>query len=164
MTRILLVSCLLFAACKKNDEAKPAAPQAAEKKVDDKAPAAAATPPELPKTGEPAKVAAAGVTIANAAEYDTKATELTEKVIGAFTANGKDCDKLAAELSKVIDDNRATFDGLKAFETANPDSKKAFDAKMEPREKEFEEQIGPSIVACQSHAGLKAALEKMPLN
>lgn len=161
MLRILLLSCLLLSACKKKDEAKPVEPTVVEKKVN--APEA----PKLPAT-EPGKVAEpskpAAVKISNAAEYDTKATDLTDKIIGVFVAGGTDCDKLAADLTKLIDEQGGLFAGLKDFEAANPEAKKAFDDKMKPKEKEYEEKIRPSFMACEKHQGLTAAIAKLPLN
>lgn len=155
MTRLLLISCLLFGACKKKEEAKPSEPATAEKKVDETTPA---TPPEAP-AGQPAKPA---VAIANAAEYDAKATDTTEKILAIFKAGGKDCDKLAADLTKFAEEYGPTLEGIKAFEDANPEAEKAFEEKMKPREKEFE-AIGPTFEACKDHAGLAAAIQKMPI-
>lgn len=162
MTRFLLISCLLLGACKKKEETKPAEPATAEKKVDEKAPAPE-KPTEAPTMAEPAKPSGPAVTIANAAEYDAKATELTDKLLAVFVTDGKDCDKLATDLTKFGQEFGPTFEGLKAFEKENPGAEKAFDEKMKPREKEFQDKIGPSFEACQNHEGVKTAMEGLPL-
>ncbi len=157
MIRIALLSCLLLAACKKKDEAKPVEPTAV--KSAPEAPTAAAPA----KATEPAKPAVIAVTIASAAEYDTKATELFDKLVGVFAADGKDCDKLAADLTKLTDEQGALFAGLQAFEQANPDAKQAFDDKMKGREKDYEAKVAPSFEACQKHEAVIAAIAKLPL-
>jgi hypothetical protein len=153
MRTILLVTCVLLSACKKKDEPKAADP-AAEQKTEEGA------------TGEmkPAEGAAAEVKITSASDYEARATEITNRLLATFSEAGKDCDKLAAGLSKLADDKRGEFAALKAFEQANPDAEKAFDAKMEARAKEFEETLAPAFDACQDHEGVKTAMEKLPLD
>ena len=150
MRTILLATLLLFTACKKKEETKAGdtTATAVEKKADDKA----------------AAPTAAEQTIVNASQYETLGTDITNKLLALFAANGKDCDKLAADLTKFGEDNRKLFEALKAFEKANPEAEKAFDAKMESREKEFEEKIGPAFDACQNHEGMKKAMQNMPMN
>jgi hypothetical protein len=147
MRTILLATLLLFTACKKKDETKPAEAPAAEKKAAD---------PAAPAAGE--------VKVADAAQYETLGTDLTNKLLALFAAGGKDCDKLAVDLTKFGDDNRKVFEALKAFEKDHPDAEKAFDEKMKGREKEFEEKVGPAFEACQNHEGMKKAMQNMPLN
>ncbi|HEY5927288.1 MAG TPA: hypothetical protein VIV11_36625 [Kofleriaceae bacterium] len=158
MRTLLLASVLLFSACKKQDEAKPAEPSAVEKKEGDK-------PAETkPAETKPAEGTAPENKIVNANDYESKATDLTNKLLAIFVAGGKNCDKLAADLTKFIGDNKPLMESLTAFEKANPDAEKAFDQKMEAREKEMEEKIGPSFDACKDHAGLKTAMQSLPMN
>ena len=89
---------------------------------------------------------------------------MTNQLLALFVDAGKDCDKLATNLSKFGDDNRALFESLKAFEKANPDAEKAFDEKMKGREKEFEQKLGPAFDACKDHEGMKAAMSKLPMD
>lgn len=157
MVRILLLSCLLFAACKK-DDAKQAAPATAEKKIDGNAAAGAAAP-----AAQPAKPTAGGVSIASSEEYLAKAVDMTDKVFEMFVAGGTDCDKLAADMSTFVDQHLATMHAIKAFEDAHPEARKAFDDKMAPREKELDATLEPAFEACKDHAGLQTALQKLPL-
>ena len=153
MRIILLASVLLFSACKKKDEAKPTEPTAVEKKEGDKpveAKPAEGTPPENK--------------IVNANDYESKATDITNKMLAVFVAAGKDCDKLAADMTKFINDNKTVMESLTAFEKTNPDAEKAFDKKMEGREKEMEEKLSPAFEACKDHAGLKQAMSNLPMD
>lgn len=152
-TRILIVMCSLVlgaSACKKKEEAKPATP-AAETKPGE------AKPEEKPT--EAAKPAGEG--FANAGEYEAVAMEMSDKMIAMFGAAGKDCDKLAGDMSKFIDENKTKFASAKAFEAAHPEAKKALDTKMEPKMKEMMEKMGPAMEACKDHQGLKDAMTKL---
>src|SRR5512142_2931190 len=64
------------------------------------------------KAPEAPKAAAGGGAIANAADYEAKATDLMTKLTAVFAADGTDCDKLAGDISKFMDDYKATFDGV----------------------------------------------------
>lgn len=155
MRTILLATLLLFTACKKKDEAKPAETTAEKKEAEGTKPAEGTMPAE----GTPPEN-----NIASDTDYETHATDLTNKLLAIFAADGKDCDKLAADLTKFGDDNRKLFESLKAYEQAHPDAEKKFDEKMKPREKEMEEKIGPSFEACKDHEGMKKAMQNMPLD
>jgi hypothetical protein len=150
MRTILLATLLVLTACKK-EAAKPAEPGAAEKKADDK------TAPAAAPAGD-------GPTVANAQQYEALGMDMTNKLLAIFAADGKDCDKLAADMTKFGEENRKTFEAIKNFEKANPDAEKAFDEKMKPREKEFEEKLSPAFDACQNHEGMKKAMQSLPLN
>jgi hypothetical protein len=152
MRTLLLATLLVLTACKKKEE--PKADPAAEQKEADKA-----AEPAKPGEGAPA----AGAIVGDV-DYETKATDMTNKLLAVFGAAGKDCDKLAADLTVFTDQNRTLFEALKAYEQAHPDAEKKFDEKMKPREKEFEEKLGPAMEACQNHEGLKKAMNSMPLD
>ena len=108
-----------------------------------------------------AKPAGAADTISNNDEYQSKATAAFDKMVGLFTGDGKDCDKLAADLSKFADDNVGLFAAAKTYEKAHPDDKKALDTKMEAKQKDFMEKAGPAMDACKDHKGLAAAMDKL---
>jgi hypothetical protein len=143
MRTILLATMLLVTACKKSEDKKPAEPAV---KTDDKA-APAVSPDKK---------------IATPAEYETLGIDVTNKLLALFGADGKDCDKLATDLTKFGEDNRKLFEALDAYGKANPEVAKAFDQKMEAREKEFEEKLGPAFEACRNHEGMKNAMKSMP--
>ena len=156
-TRILIVMCSLVlgaSACKKKEEAKPATPAAETKPGEAK--------PEAKTEEKPTEAAKpAGEGFANAGEYEAVAMEMSDKMIAMFGAAGKDCDKLAGDMSKFIDENKTKFASAKAFEAAHPDAKKALDTKMEPKMKEMMEKMGPAMEACKDHKGLKDAMTKL---
>lgn len=158
-TLIALCSILLVAsACKKKEEeAKPAEPTAETKPAEAKP----AEPAPAPAPA-PAEAKAGGATFANAAEYEAKANELMDKMTAMFVADGKDCAKLATDLSKLVDDNKSSFDAASVFEKANPDAKKALDKKMEARSKDFQAKAGPAIEACKDNKALQDAMAKVP--
>ena len=144
---VALCSFALVTACGKKDEAKSADPKPAESK-----------PGEAKAGDKPA----AGAGFATAQEYEAKAMGLMDKAIAIFAGAGKDCDKLATDLNKFMDDNKAAFESATAFEKANPAAKAALDKKSEAKQKEFQDKGGPAIEACKDNKSLKAALEKMP--
>jgi hypothetical protein len=150
-TRILIVMCSLVlgaSACKKKEEAKPATSEA--------------KPGEAKPADKPTEAAKpAGEGFANAGEYEAKAMEMSDKMTAMFGADGKDCDKLAGDMSKFIDENKTMFASAKAFEAAHPEAKKALDTKMEPKMKEMMEKMGPAMEACKDHQGLKDAMTKL---
>jgi len=160
-SHLLVATCaaLLFVgACKKNDEAKPAdnsagAPAAA--KPTDNAPAPAPAPP-------PAAAPSSGGAIANAAEYQLKSNDLMTQLTSVFVNDGKDCDKLAADVDKWVSDNKAELEAIDAYEKAHPDDKKAFDEKSKDRQKAFEDAASPALDACKSNKALTDALSKVP--
>jgi hypothetical protein len=163
MRAILVASLFLFCACKKDD--KKAAEPAGDKKppeAQDAAPPADAPDIDAPPPIDAAVPDAAPVKFANAAEFEAKGTGLTNSILAVFKTAGKDCDKLAADLTKVLDDNLGLIEGIRAFEKENPKEAKAFDKKMKPRQKEFEATIGPAMEACQDHEGLQKAVQRLP--
>ena len=174
-TRLLIAACsaLLFAsACKKNDAAKPAdkaattAAKPAETKpatpdqakpADTTAPAAAPAAPAAPA----AAPAAAGP-VTSADDYQTRGTALLDKMTAIFAADGKDCAKIAADVSKYVDDNKGEIDAVTAYEKAHPADKKAWDQKNKAKTDDFMAKAGPSMEACKDNKALQDAMAKLP--
>src|SRR4051812_21422213 len=98
---------LLTTGCKKKDEAKTADPTTEAK------PGEAKPTEAKPTEAKPA----AGGAITNAADYEAKGTELMDKMTALFVADGTNCDKLAADVSTFLDENKDAFTSSKAFET-----------------------------------------------
>ena len=169
-TRLLIAACsaLLFAsACKKNDAAKPAdktattAAKPAETKPgtpDQAKPAEATTPAAAPAATAPA--AAGPVTSAD--DYQTRGTALLDKMTAIFAADGKDCAKIAADVSKYVDDNKAEIDAVTAYEKAHPADKKAWDEKNKAKTDDFMAKAGPAMDACKDNKALQDAMAKLP--
>ncbi|MDB4952448.1 MAG: hypothetical protein JWO36_17 [Myxococcales bacterium] len=158
---LAFTTCTLFlvlTGCKKKDETKPA-DQTAETKPGEAKPSEAK--PSEAKPAEPAP-AAAGVTIANIADYEAKSGELMDKLTAIFVADGTNCDKLAGDVNKFVDDNKPSIDATAAYEKAHPDDKKAVTEKEKVKTKEFESKAGPSIDACKDNKAFQTAISKLP--
>jgi hypothetical protein len=154
-TRFLIAACsvlLAFTACKKKDDAA--------KTDQGSGSAATATKPTESKPAETKP--AGGGDITSAADYETRGNALMDKMIGIFAADGKDCDKLAADINKFLDDSKGDMDAVMAYEKAHPDDKKAMDKKNEAKTKEFMEKAGPAIEGCKDNKALQDAMAKMP--
>jgi hypothetical protein len=140
---------LALAACKK--EQKPAAGEAAKPAAGEAA---------KPVAGEAAKPAAGGA-IASDADYESKALGAMDKMTAIFTAAGKDCDKLAAELTKFGAENKALMVSSKQYEKDHPEAKKALDEKMKPKMEGMMGAMGPAMEACKDHKGVADAMTSM---
>jgi hypothetical protein len=159
MRTLLLVGVFFVCACKK-DEKK--APEPTEQAKPPEPADAAPAPPEPPDAPPIDAAPPAPVKIANASEFEAKSLEIRKGVLAVFDAAGKECDKVAADLNKFVDDNQPLIDALSAFGKANPAAKKAFDKKMKPRQKELEKKVMPAMDACPDHKGLEGAIERLP--
>lgn len=159
---VAVLSLSLFA-CKKKEGEKAEAPKTTEPSMT----ASGAAPTDKP--ADPAMkpadtttppVAAAGE-IKSVDDYTKMGMEMMDQLAGIFTAAGKDCDKLAADLSKWVDANKSKKEAADAFEKANPDAKKALDEKAKPQMEKFIAAMGPAMESCKDHQGLKDAMAKM---
>src|SRR5688572_18153350 len=114
MRTIALVTLLLFSACKKKEDkpAAPADPKAGDTPAAQDAPVVAAEPPDA---APPDAAVVEVVTIADAKDYDAKATVMTDKIVAMISGSkGKDCDTLATTITAFADENRAMMDALTA--------------------------------------------------
>jgi hypothetical protein len=105
---------------------------------------------------------AAPRTFATNAEYETTATEMTNKMIAIFEAGGKDCDKLAADFTAFGKEHGPTLEALRSYEEAHPEAREAFEKSMKARDAEMEKKLLPSMEACMNHEGLKKAMANAP--
>jgi hypothetical protein len=142
---------LSLAACKK--EQKPAAGEAAK-------PVAGEAAKPADEAAKPAPAAAGGA-ITSDADYESKAMGAMDKMSAIFTAAGKDCDKLAADLTKFGEENKALMVSSKQYEKDHPEAKKALDEKMKPKMEGMMGAMGPAMEACKDHKGLAAAMTSM---
>jgi hypothetical protein len=169
--RILIAVCAAFlfvTACKKKDDQpasggdKAAETKPAEKPTDDPGKAPAADDPRKSPAGDkPADKPAGGGAIANTADYEARGTAVMDKLMGIFTADGKNCDKLAADITKFIEDNRADMEAVTAYEKAHPADKTAIEKKMEAKAKEFTAKLTPAMDACKN---LQEVIAKIPMD
>ena len=122
------------------------------------APGAGDTATPTPTATAPA---AGGGAITSTDDYVAKGTAMLDKMTAIFAADGTDCDKLAADITKFMADNKGTMDAAKEWEKAHPDDKKAMDKKAEPQEKAFMDKAGPAIDKCKGNKALEEALKGM---
>ena len=156
MRTACLVLVILAAACKEKQEAKPAPTPAPEVKKE-------APPPEVARPAEPTKpvIKPAGG-INTSAEYETKAFDLLDQLTNVFATSGTNCDKLAANIELFLDKNQGLLTATDQFGDANPSAEDDLETKMQGKSQQFMQTAGISIKACQNHAGVKAAMAKLP--
>lgn len=92
-------------------------------------------------------------------EYISKGKVQMQKMVDIFKADGKDCDKLAGDMDKLVssDDMQA----IQAYEKAHPDVKKKADEATKDFQKQFEEAAMPAMQACASNQKLQDVFKKM---
>lgn len=156
LTRILIASVLLAGGCKKPDDAKPAPavnkPESAPAGSAMSAPAAPAAP------SAPAATAAAGGL--DATSYETRAGKFMQDFTKTFASAGTDCDKLAANVNKFIDDNKPLILEMKEYEKTHPEAKTALDDKMQVEYKKQQETMLPVLKACAEKKPVQEALAR----
>ncbi|HEY0253676.1 MAG TPA: hypothetical protein VGC41_19225, partial [Kofleriaceae bacterium] len=171
-----MVSMVLFlslaGACNKKAETPPAPATAPTGSAAMAAPAgsAAAAPTPAPAATDPAPAAPAAaapapaaMTIASYDDYKKAGDELMTAMVGAFKADGTDCDKLGGDLDKIITDRKATFDSVKAYEAGHKDDKKKYDndPASKASQKAFMDAAMPAMQSCKDNAKMKAAFSKL---
>jgi hypothetical protein len=114
------------------------------------------------KKKDDGKPAAVSGPIANTADYESRGTGFIEKMIGILTADEKDCDKLAADLSKFFDDTKSEVDAMKAYEKAHPEDKEQLNKKVEAKSDKFAKVLESVGETCKDNKALEAAMTKMP--
>jgi hypothetical protein len=165
-TRFLVMVCasvLALGACNKKDADQAPADKAAgaDKMAGDKG-AAGASMDKAGAAADKAAPPAAGGAISSPADYEAKSNDMMGKMSAMLAADGKDCDKLAADMIKFFTDNKAGMDATDAFEKANPDAKKAYDTKTKAQQDDIGAKITAASDACKDNAAFKDALSKVP--
>jgi hypothetical protein len=162
-TRVLVVLCaalIAVASCKKKEGEEGGAkdqPAAADKMAGGDKTAGG----DKMAGGDKAAPAAGGA-ISTPADYEAKSTDLMTKISAVFTADGKDCDKLGADLGKFFTDNKATFDAIDAFEKSNADAKKAFNTKTKAQQDDIGGKMGAAGDACKDNKAFMDMMAKIP--
>jgi hypothetical protein len=138
---------LLVAACKKSGDGQPAA--------------GASDKPAETNSGGGSAVASGEIN--NVSDYEARSVALLDKLSAVFVADGKDCDKLATDLNKFMDENKAAMQAEMAYGKAHPDDKQAVDKKVEAKANAFADKVlEPAMAACQSNKGVQEAMAKIP--
>ncbi|HEY5927287.1 MAG TPA: hypothetical protein VIV11_36620 [Kofleriaceae bacterium] len=134
-------------------------------------PSAEVKPPAPPPVEAPKQISAAEPTkpaikptggINTAAEYEQKAFDLTDKLTAVFAGAGTNCEKLADNLEIFVATHKAAFEATDQFEAVNPSAEDDLDSKLQSRAQALIQKSRISMQACQNHAGVKAALAKIP--
>ena len=113
------------------------------------------------KQAPPAATGGSGP-IASSAEYRAKALGIMDGMIAVFANADGDCDKLAAAVTKFVDDTKPTFDAAEAWEKTHPEDKAETDRASEAKIKKFEEVATPVMTRCKDNKALDEAMKKMP--
>ena len=162
--RTCLLVVLVLAACKDKQEAKPQPPAPAPApavKPEPATPEPATPEPATPSAATKPPIKPAGG-INTAAEYEAKAFDLMDKITAVFSGAGTNCEKLANGLEGFLDANKDAITSTEVFQKANPSAEDDLEPKLQSRAKLFMEKVTLSLQACQNHAGVKAALAKLP--
>jgi hypothetical protein len=114
------------------------------------------------KKKDDGKPAAASGPIANTADYEARGNALFDKMISIFQADGKECDKLAADLNKFMDDSKSDMEAMTTYDKAHPADKEAFNKKIEARADDLMKALAPAMEACKDNKALADAMAKMP--
>jgi hypothetical protein len=123
-------------------------------------PSAAPQVQEVPKA-HAIPSAPAPFTVKDTADFIAKANVAISELIGIFEQGGNDCDVVAAGLRRFGETNRTRFDVLTRYSDAHPEAQKALADAMKDRLGQLTGKLMPTMTACASHAGLKAAFEEL---
>jgi len=107
--------------------------------------------------------AAAGGAIKDDADYMAKGEAMVDEMTGIMVGAGTDCKKLATDITAFVAKNEGMVKEAKAYEKEHPAAKKAFDAKMKPKQKDMIAKVGPTMKACAKDKDVQAAMKKMEM-
>jgi len=99
--------------------------------------------------------------IVDDASYEAVGNDFIGKTTTVLDADGKDCDKLATDLSKLFDDRKSTISALLAYGEAHPEIKKAVMAKHKAESDAFDARVNAAFAACGENEALAAAFAKL---
>jgi len=92
-------------------------------------------------------------------EYMTKAMAFMDKMTATFKADGDNCDKLADDVGKLVDDPSTA--AMQLYERAHPALQKQLEAKMADKLKALSEAMAPSAVGCANNKKLEGVMSKL---
>lgn len=153
--RIATLSAVMtVAACKTSD--KPAVPAPAPAKVaapaGKPAPADPAAKPDSPALAEAAR-----------AELQTRAVAMMQQMADMFSTDGKDCEKLAADLRSFVADNRGVLSQIEAMQQqASEDEREAFSTRMRAVQAAVATKMQGAMTACAANPSVLAAMKQFP--
>jgi hypothetical protein len=142
---------MMIAACKTD---KPATPAPA-------APAASVTPAASAKPVDPAAKPAAPA--ATNSELETRGIAMMQHLADVFAADGKDCDKLAADIKAFVADNKPLLTQLAALDQQQNDAQRdAFSARNAEVQAAVAAKMQGAMTACGANPGVLAAMKEFP--
>ena len=116
---------------------------------------------KLANTAPPpaARPDAGTLTLASDDEFIANGREIVRRLVAIFTADGQDCDKLAADLTKLSED--PIWPASTRYEDAHPDVRDRYAAEQAQMGEQFGAVAGPAVSACALNEAFGAALAKM---
>lgn len=115
-------------------------------------------PPEEVKKEEPPVAAGAD----GDTPLEAKAVAMMKQIGAIMAANGKDCGKLAAALTKFNADNKATLAELKAMDSKEtPEQKKAFEKRHADDMQKLMGDMMPVMQTCGNDPEVQKAMKDM---
>jgi hypothetical protein len=115
-----------------------------------------ATPAAPPRSAEPS---AGSLTLTSDDEFIANGREIVRRLVAIFTDDGQDCEKLAADISKLSED--PIWKASTHYEDAHPDVRERFAAEQAEMGKRFGAVAGPAATACANNEAFAAALARM---
>ena len=159
---LLLCACGGSQANKGGGETAPLGPEgeaAAEAPAADGENMKAAEPAAAPEAAGAPAASGEAVTMTDA-EKDA-AVAFSEKLADVVDANKGDCDKMAAEIKTLFDDNAALITKANQWQqSATKEEQKAFEEKYKPRLEAMGAKLGGGIQKCSAHDGVLAQFQR----
>ena len=112
-------------------------------------------------TAPPRNVApdAGNLTLTSDDEFIANGREIVRRLVAIFTADGQDCEKLAADVSKLSED--PIWSASTRYEDAHPEVRDRFAAEQAEMGKQFGPVVAPAMAACAENQAFAAAVAKM---
>jgi hypothetical protein len=157
---LFLASSLAAVGCKKKEEAAPA-PTAAAPAAGATKPADTAAAPAAPAAATPPAAPSGNAMFASDDDYVAKTSAAMDKMTEVFKGAGTDCDKLAADITKFGDENKAMMVAAEDYSKTHPDAKKKFDDATKTKMTAFEAVANPAMTACKDNKKVAEAMTKL---
>jgi hypothetical protein len=116
-----------------------------------------ATPPAAPLRN--AGPDAGSLALTSDDEFIANGRAIIQRLIAIFTADGQDCEQLAADVSKLSED--PIWSASTHYEDAHPEVRERFAAEQAEMGERFGAVAGPAMTACATNQAFIAALAKM---
>jgi hypothetical protein len=118
-----------------------------------------ATVPQQAAAPVVAKPDAGVLTLTSDDEFIANGREIVRRLAEIFTNDGQDCEKLAADISKLSED--PIWPASTTYEDGHPDVKERFAAEQAELAKQYAPVARQAMAACAKNAAFADALAKM---